>query len=64
MKIYSRKLFVFVLTTIGMLAQLITEETWLYIALMYIGSQATVDLVSSYKTRTIGGELPSTDSEG
>ena len=62
-KIASRKLLVFVLATLGMLADFITEQTWLYVAVMYIGSQAFVDGLKYFNKSSIGGELPDDDDE-
>ena len=62
-KIASRKLLVFVLATIGVLAHLLTEQTWLYVAIMYIGSQAFVDGLKYFNKSSIGGELPNDDDE-
>jgi len=65
MKMFSRKLLVFVLATIGLVLSFINEQTWLIIAATYIGSQAVVDLVGDLGSRKkdVGGELPDTDDE-
>ena len=62
-KIASRKLLVFVLATIGVLAHLLTEQTWLIIACVYIGSQAAIDATAHFNKSSFGGELPDTDDE-
>ena len=62
-KMSSRKLLVLVLATVGMLMHLITEQTWLYVAIMYIGSQAFVDGLKHFNKSSIGGELPNDDDE-
>jgi len=62
-KMSSRKLLVFVLATAGLLADLLTEQTWLIIACVYIGSQAAIDATAHFNKSNFGGELPPDDDE-
>lgn len=48
-KLISRKLFVFLTATSLMVFDGLSSETWGMIAVVYIGSQAAVDAVKSYK---------------
>lgn len=44
-KVYSRKLTVWVVSTIAFFLGQIDLETWKYITLVYIGTQGAVDLL-------------------
>ena len=62
-KIKSRKLLVFALGTVGLIAGFISEQTWLILSGVYIGSQAIVDASKYFGKSSIGGELPPDDDE-
>lgn len=49
MKWFSRKLFVFLLATMGLGFGLLSENGWLIIAGTYIGAQLFVDLLKTIK---------------
>ena len=49
MKIESRKLWVFLLATLGVIFNFISEDTWLILACVYIGVQGTQDILKSFK---------------
>jgi hypothetical protein len=48
-KIFSRKLFVFITSTVLMAQNSLASEDWTAIALVYIGSQAAVDIASRWR---------------
>jgi hypothetical protein len=48
-KIVSRKLFVFLISTVFMLSGIIPSETWSYFASIYIGVQGMVDFAKVWK---------------
>ena len=45
----SKKLTVFVISTILVLKEVISGSEWVYVALIYIGVQGTIDLYNSIK---------------
>jgi hypothetical protein len=48
-KLFSRKLFVFLTSTTLMVWGGLASEDWTSIALVYIGSQAAVDIASKWR---------------
>jgi len=46
----SKKLFVFSLATIAFATHTLSEQHWVELALMYVGSQAAVDLVAKLRS--------------
>jgi hypothetical protein len=48
-KLFSRKLFVFLTSTTLMVWGGLTSEDWTAVALVYIGSQAAVDIASKWR---------------
>tara|TARA_R110000824_G_scaffold98663_3_gene235298 strand:+ start:4302 stop:4508 length:207 start_codon:yes stop_codon:yes gene_type:complete len=48
-KIVSRKLLVWGTATVALFSGAVPAEQWVEICLLYIGSQALVDIVSTYK---------------
>tara|TARA_R100000008_G_C3437445_1_gene92700 strand:+ start:287 stop:475 length:189 start_codon:yes stop_codon:yes gene_type:complete len=48
-KLISRKLFTFITATGLMVWSDLSSETWGMIAMVYIGSQAAVDVMKAYK---------------
>ncbi len=48
-KVVSRKLLVFGLSTYFVIAETITSDQWVYIALVYIGSEAMANIFSIAK---------------
>ena len=49
MKVSSRKLLVWIVSTVGMFLDVIDPQTWVYISMIYIGAQAAVDGVNMWK---------------
>jgi len=49
-KLISRKLLVFFITTGFFVANKVTEEYWIYIAILYIGSEALANIFRIVKT--------------
>lgn len=47
-KCVSRKLFVLLLGTVFCMANLLGEDNWLTLAMMYVGTQGAVDAVASF----------------
>jgi hypothetical protein len=47
-KVVSRKLLVWATATYALFSGLVPSEDWIQICLLYIGSQAAVDMLSSY----------------
>ena len=47
----SKKLTVFFIATILIFRGSITGQEWIYVALMYIGTQGVIDLYNSIKTK-------------
>jgi len=50
-KLSSRKFIVFIIATVMMFMGTITPEYWVYVAGIYIGTQAVIDSVSIIKTK-------------
>jgi len=50
-KLSSRKFIVFIVATVMMFMGTITPEYWVYVAGIYIGTEAVVDSVSIIKTK-------------
>jgi hypothetical protein len=48
-KLVSRKLLVWGTATVALFTGAVPAEQWVEICLLYIGSQALVDIVASYK---------------
>tara|TARA_Y100000310_G_scaffold248236_1_gene254043 strand:+ start:1467 stop:1706 length:240 start_codon:yes stop_codon:yes gene_type:complete len=48
-KLVSRKLLVWGTATVALFSGAVPAEQWVEICLLYIGSQAAVDIVSAYK---------------
>ncbi len=48
-KLLSRKLTVFLLTTLFLTTGKITNEQWVYVAILYIGSQTIIDFAEKLK---------------
>jgi hypothetical protein len=46
----SKKLFVFSIATIAFTLNTLSEQHWVELALMYVGSQAAVDLVAKLRS--------------
>lgn len=51
-KLTSRKLLVFMMTTLFFTMEMIDSEQWLAIAVGYLGSQGFVDIVSQWRGRS------------
>ena len=47
----SKKLTVFAIATVLVLKSSISGSEWVYISLMYIGTQGAIDLYNSIKTK-------------
>ena len=45
----SKKLFVFALATVAFSCNTLSETHWVELAMMYVGSQAAVDLVAQLR---------------
>ncbi|MGB0896873.1 MAG: hypothetical protein ACPGRW_06095 [Flavobacteriaceae bacterium] len=58
-KIISRKLLVFIISTVLVVIQKVDGQDWVMIAAIYIGSQAVIDAVTKYKN---GGSISVDDS--
>jgi len=48
-KLISRKLMVWATATVALFTGVVPAEQWLQVCLLYIGSQAAVDMIVSYK---------------
>jgi hypothetical protein len=48
-KLVSRKLMVWATATVALFTGVVPAEQWLQVCLLYIGSQACVDMIVSYK---------------
>jgi len=48
-KLVSRKLLVWATATAALFLGVVPAEEWLQVCLLYIGSQAAVDIVTAYK---------------
>jgi len=48
-KLVSRKLMVWATATVALFTGVVPAEQWLQVCLLYIGSQAWVDMIVSYK---------------
>jgi hypothetical protein len=48
-KLISRKLMVWATATVALFTGAVPAEQWLQVCLLYIGSQAAVDMIVSYK---------------
>lgn len=57
-KLISRKLFVFFLTVIFMLMGKVDEQSFMQIAMVYIGGQALVDMLANYRKAGASNEGP------
>ena len=49
-KVVSRKLLVWATATAALFLGVVPAEEWLQVCLLYIGSQAAVDIVAAYKS--------------
>lgn len=48
-KFFSRKFLIWVIGTILLFLKVITEETWLYLTMFYVGTEGLADIVSRFK---------------
>jgi len=48
-KLVSRKLMVWATATVALFTGIVPAEQWLQVCLLYIGSQAAVDMIVSYR---------------
>ena len=48
-KVVSRKLLVWAVATVALFTGVVPASEWLQVCLLYIGSQAAVDIVTAYK---------------
>ena len=48
-KVVSRKLLVWATATVALFTGVVPASEWLQVCLLYIGSQAAVDIVTAYK---------------
>lgn len=46
----SKKLFVFSIATLAFACNVLSEQHWVELSLMYVGSQAAVDLVAKLRS--------------
>lgn len=53
-KIVSRKLLVWGTATVALFIGVVPSDAWVQICLLYIGSQAAVDAVTSYVRAKVG----------
>ncbi|MCS7230785.1 MAG: hypothetical protein RMJ67_01385 [Elusimicrobiota bacterium] len=49
LKFTSRKFLIWVIGTILLFLRVISEETWLYLTMFYVGTEGLADIVSRFK---------------
>lgn len=55
-RLISRKFLVFILATIAFWQGTFSQDNWLIVACIYIGLEATVDIVKFVRAIKLGGE--------
>lgn len=57
--LYSRKLMVFVIATILLLVEKITQDIWLTVAITYMGAALAGTLIDSIKAKSVASKTSS-----